>query len=237
MSTIPEIIYSVRESVKQYTDDSELDDRYILFKLNMARSVVLRQELNNLQRSVDVSVTQSICLKFEEVSAYECGLDIGCETIMRSVQPIPKVIDLDIKPAIYNVKPTKILGFPFTFVTRQKAAYYKHSPFPKTVYAFLHTDNHIYLISKNETHKLIDCVTVEGVFFDPSELRNYTNCCDCSPETKSCFNEEITQYPLAPHHLRVIIEDVFQSLAGKELRILEDKTNNANDTTTQADNS
>lgn len=229
MNTIPKIIYSIREGIKEYKDDSEFDDRYLLFKANTFRSVLLRQELNNLQKQVSSTITQSLCLELEEVSAYECGLDFGCETIMRTIKPVPTLIDLAFKPAIYNVKPTKILGKSFSFITREQAVHYEHSPFKNSIFAFLHTDNHVYVVSRNDGHKLIDCLNIVGVFFNPLDLENYTNCCGCDIKTKPCFNEETTAYPIGTHHVGVLIAEVVKDIISKELRISEDRINDATD--------
>ena len=50
MAKFNEIIYDVREAVKQYSDDSELDDRYIKYLYNNKRSKYLRQDLNNYSK-------------------------------------------------------------------------------------------------------------------------------------------------------------------------------------------
>ena len=87
MSKVNEIIYDVREAVRQTTDDTDISDRYILYLYNIKRSKYLRQDLNNLQKTIDISILQTLCLELEEVSINECGLDLDCQTIMRTKQP------------------------------------------------------------------------------------------------------------------------------------------------------
>ena len=56
MSKVNEIIYDVREAVRQTVDDSDISDRYILYLYNIKRSKYLRQDLNNLLKTIDISI-------------------------------------------------------------------------------------------------------------------------------------------------------------------------------------
>ena len=163
----------------------------------------------------------------EEVSVNECGLDYDCDTIMRSKTTIPTPLELHLKSAITEVKPTVKISKPFNFVNKERAVWSQYSPFAESIYAFLDTDKYIYLISKSETVKLIDCITVTGIFEDPLELQNYKNCCGCE-DSKPCFDEDTTEYPLQSHHIDNIRNEIIQTLIGS-LKLPEDKTSDSND--------
>ena len=49
---LSKIIYDIKESLKEYTDDSELDNRYIIHLFNIKRAKYLRQQLNALETSI-----------------------------------------------------------------------------------------------------------------------------------------------------------------------------------------
>lgn len=221
------IIYDIRESLKAYSDDDELDNRLIIHLVNIKRAKYLRQELNNYQRTTDVSVTQTLCLELEEVSSNACSVDLDCETILRTKLPIPQPLELHIRSAITNVKSSKKLDTPFNFITKEKAAFSKYSPFNKGIFAFLDNDKHIYLVSELNTLKLIDCITVTGVFEDPLDLINYNNCCGCETPLP-CFDEESTNYPLQPHYIDLIKQEIVSEL-GKTNLLNEDSQNNSSD--------
>ncbi len=227
MSTISQLTYDIREAVKQIQDDSELDDRYIMYLWGLKRSKYLRNDLNNLQKTVDISILQSLCLELEEVDINQCGIDYDCGTIMRTKQKIPKPIELHLKTALTSVRPTNRIAIPFNFVNKEKAIYSKYSPYNNAVYAFLDSDMYLYVISEVETVKLIECITVEGIFEDPLELSKYSNCCGCV-NAVTCFDPMTTQYPLQPHHIDNIREEIIKSLI-RGLQIPEDKINNADD--------
>lgn len=227
MSKVNQLIYDVREAISQLQDDSEISDRYIMYLYGLKRSKYLRQDLNNLQKTVDLTILQTLCLELEEVNVNECGLNLDCETIIRTKQPLPKLLELHLKSAIISVKPTGRLNIPFNFVTKERAIFSKHSPFKNSIFAFLDNDNHIYLISESESSKLIECITVTGIFDDPLELENYTNCCGCNDKPK-CFDFDNSEYPIQSHHVDAIREEIVKMLLRK-LQIPEDRTNNADE--------
>lgn len=222
---LTKIIFDVRESLKLYTDDGEVSNRYITYLLGIKRSKYLRQDLNNAQHTTDISVTQTLCLGLEVVSANQCGLDIECKTILRTKRAIPQPLELHIKTAIASVRPTNRISIPFNFVTKEKAIYSKYSPFNNAIFAFLDNDKHIYILSELDTIDLLECVTITGVFEDPLALMAYTNCCDCV-DSPSCFNEDTTEYPLQPHYVDIIKNEIVSELAAK-MNIKEDRSNDS----------
>lgn len=224
---LAKIIYDVREALKLYSDDANVTDRYITYLYGIKRAKYLRQDLNNFQKSTDLSITQTLCLPLEVVSANQCASGLDCEVILRTKRPIPQPIELHTKPAITSVKSTNRLSLPFNFVTKEKAIYSKFSPFNKGVFAFLDNDKYIYVVSESKTVNLIECLTITGIFEDPLELKAYGNCCNCAV-TIPCFNMDTTDYPLQPHYIDLIKEEIVNQLTGR-LRIQDDKTNNSSD--------
>ena len=224
---LAKIIFDVRETLKLYVDDGDISDRYITYLYGIKRAKYLRQDLNNFQKTTDLSITQTLCLGLEVVSASQCNLDIECDTILRTKQKVPKPLELHTKTAITNVRSTNRISVPFNFVTKEKAIYSKFSPFSNAIFAFLDNDGYIYLLSTTNTLNMIECVTVTGVFEDPLELMNYTNCCDCTI-APSCFDITTTDYPLQPHYVDLIKSEIVNELA-KRISLPKDETNNSDD--------
>jgi hypothetical protein len=228
MAKINQIIYDIREAVKEFTDDTELDDRRLEYLINTKRAKYLRQDLNNFQKTTDVSIQQSFCLELEEVSSDECGLDLYCDKIVRTKKPLPTAIELHTKPAITRIKPTNKIAATFNLISREKAPFLADSPYSKSVYAFIDTDNHVYFISKSDTYKLIECISITGIFENPSDLESYSNCCGCSEEeTTPCYTED-SEYPLQPHYVDLITREIIRDLMQYK-QIPEDKVNDSND--------
>jgi hypothetical protein len=227
MPKVNELIYDIREAVRSYTSDSEIDDRYILYLYDIKRAKYLKQDLNNYQKSIDNSIKQTLCVGLEEVSINECDVEYTCGTLLRSKQKLPIPIEMHTKVAITSVKPINKVAIPFAFITREKAAYIQNAPYSKSVYSFLGTDNYLYVYSKSDDFKLLDCVTITGVFEKPLTLSEYKNCCNCdSPQV--CFDINTQDYPLQPHYIDLIRDEIVKDLI-RTIQIPEDKTNDSTD--------
>lgn len=226
MAKISELTYSVREGIKEFSDDTEVDDRYIMYLYNIKRVKYLRQDLNNFQKSIDSSIQQSFCIELEEVSTSDCGLDIDCNTILRSVKKIPKAIETYTKLSINKIKPSDKLAVPFNFITKERLVYLSDSPFSKAVYSFIDSDGYVYATSKSDI-RMLSCLHITGIFEDPLELRNFSNCCDCDEPTP-CFDMNNTEYPLQLHYVDLIRKEIINELLNIK-QIPEDNINDATD--------
>lgn len=227
MAKLNEIIYDIRESIKEFSDDTEIDNRHLIYLINTKRAKYLRQDLNNMQKTTDMSIQQSFCIGLVEVSAAECGISAGCETMLRTSKPLPTPIELHLSPAITKVKPAHRLGMPFTFKDKSKVIFLQHAPYGKSIYTYLDTDGYLYIVSKNDVHKLLDCISVSGIFENPLELSAFKNCCNC-PEVEATCYDETKEYPLQPHYIDLIKSDIVNDLV-RIKQIPEDKTNDATD--------
>lgn len=221
------LIYDVREMLKQYIDDSEISDSYILYLYGILRAKYIRQSENDFQKTTSILTTQTLCLALEKVSINECNFNIDCNEIVRTVLSIPKPLDLNIGTSITSVKPTNRIAVPFNFISKEKAIYSMKSPFNKSIYAFLDNDMKIYLLSGSDSLNLLDCLTITGIFEDPLELLSYTNCCNCE-EATPCIDYDTIDYPLPAHYIDIIKADILNQLINK-LNIPEDKVNDSND--------
>jgi len=224
--TLNKIIFDVREALNQYIDDSEIDDRYIIYLYGIKRSRYLRQDENNFQKTTDISVLQTLCLGLETVNINQCDLNINCDEIVRTKLRIPKPLDLHINTAITSVRPTNRISKAFNFVTKEKAIYSEHSSFRDSIFAFLDTDRYIYLLSKNNALNLLECITITGIFEDPLELLDYSNCCECELDSP-CLDYDTIDYPLQSHYIDLIKNEIVNELINK-LKLPEDKENDSN---------
>jgi DNA-directed RNA polymerase subunit K/omega len=225
--TLDKLIYDIKEGVNQFTDDSEISDKYIIYLLEIKRAKYLRQGLNNLQKTYDNSITQTFCVGLEEVSKDECGINVDCDTILKTTVPIPVPLDLDTGVAIQSVKPTDRLATNFNFITKKRAQFISGARFNKAIYSFLDADGFIYVISgpNNNHYKLLECLTITGVFADPLALSEFVSCCGCTSPA-SCFNPATTEYPLQPRYIDLIRDEIIKTLVIK-LQIPEDKSNDS----------
>lgn len=225
MAKAAEIIYDVREALREFVDDSEISNRHILYQYGIKRAKYLRQDLNNYQKTVDNSIQQTLCMALEEVPMAECSVQYSCGTMLRTVKPVPTPLELSTKTAITKVKPVDRIAIPFNFIPKDRAPYIENAPFGRSIYAFLDVDNHVYIYSKDDSYKLLSCITVTGIFEDPLDLEKYFNCCDCDNPVV-CFDLATSEYPLQPHYIDVIRDEIVRSYVGTK-QIPEDKENDS----------
>lgn len=218
------LIYDVRESLNQTGDDTELSDEYIAYLIGIYRAELLKQELNNFQRIANVINIQSFCLEMEEVSRFDCGIDFDCGTVLRSKQQLPSLIKTHIGTSLTTVRPVDRMSKSFTYIDETRVAFLGNSKFGKSVYYFIGSDLHIYLVSKSDTHKMIKCINVSGIFADPLELENFKNCCNCGNDNTSCYDMLESNYPISSDQVATIITLIGQRLVTK-LQIPNDNIN------------
>jgi len=226
MASLGQVTYDIKEALKDFSDDSQLDNRYIIYLLNIKRAKYLKQRLEKPGRNFDTRITQTLCLDTEIVSTNECGLELTCSKIVRTKQTVPDLLQLTNKDAIQRVSPADKLSVKFNLIDRERAPYYLSSNFKSKVKSFLHDDGHIYLISSEPI--LLDCLSLTGVFEDPTELQNYKNCCGCENEDAVCYDLYETEYPVQTDMLDIIRKDIIQELTTL-LKVPQDKINNSND--------
>ena len=219
------IIYDVRESLNFNSDDVNITDEYIAYLISVYRAELLKHELNSQQRTVSPINIQSFCLEMEEVSSFDCGIDVGCETILRSKQQLPSLIKTHIGNSLTMVRPIDRKARSFTLIEEARLSYLPNSKFTKSIYYFIGSDSHMYLVSKSDTFKLIKCINVSGIFADPLELQDYKNCCNCdNSEDNNCFDIYESDYPISADQIPMIVTLIGQRLVTK-LQIPNDNVN------------
>ena len=218
--TINQAIYIIRERVSQYSADSSISNREILFELDLARAEYYNSLLkNNRYRKLSESSKQIICIELEEVSNSECGCTEEDCTILRSTKTIPTAISDKVK-----VSSGKYDAIAFDSVSWSKFIYSGYSKYSKdVVYAAFRSDNHIYIKSNNPLHKVIPCVYVSASFENPAEAAEFK-----FEDGTSCYDKDTTNYPMSAGEFSVIKEIVIKKMLN-ELKVPEDNINNAND--------
>jgi len=225
MATLAEITYDIREAIKEYTDDSEIDDRYIHYLINIKRAKYLKQRLDQLGRKFNTRILQTFCLGTEEVSINECGLDLECDTILRTNKTLPQFLQLSDKDAIERISPSNRLSKKFNVIPREKASYLNSSYHPNKIKTYLHNDGYLYFIGGDDI--FLECVSITGVFENPLDLQEYKNCCNCEDSTQ-CIDIDTIEYPIQIELIDIIREDIIKDLL-RTKQIPEDKLNNSND--------
>lgn len=214
--TYNEVIYSIREGVRQYSDDSSLSNRLILFNIDLERASYLKYYAN--KGELPDTNKQTICLLLEETTNSECGCVSEDCTILRSVKKVPKMIDRGrVAIGTRDAIPIKIISWN-QFIHAGNNKYNQN-----TIFASLNPDGKIYLKSNNNLHKLIDCIYLTATFENPKESEDFYD-----TTGNLCYNAETDDYPLDADGFNRVRKVVLQSLLAS-LGVPEDLINNAND--------
>lgn len=227
---LDKLVYDVRESVSQYQDDSLITDDYIIYLLGTFRSKILKNQLNNFQVIINQLTQQTLCLELEEVPVFECGIEFGCDTIIRTVRPIPLPLKSHLGLAITSVRTVDRLSVPMKAIQPEAASYHLSGRYNNSIYYFIGTDMRIYFISKNKMLNLLDCISITGIFADPLELEDYSNCCGCDDsEETQCYNIYESDYPVDPD----LADDITRYVIEKLVNKLQNPTDSVNDATSK----
>lgn len=219
------IIYAVREGLKEYTDDTRYTDDYIMYLVKNKRSFLIRREYSNLQRTIDQELIQTLCVGLEIVDDSDCPecIDYTSDcTILRTKQPVPFTIELHNRNSITRIAFTKKTGRKINFVSKERFVYSGEGDYEKReIFAYLDNDGHIYLKSKSSGYASQDILSVSGLFDNPDDLTEF----ECSGQ--ECYSN-ISRYPIKGWMEEIIIKEIISELANLK-QLPTDEVNNARD--------
>jgi len=223
MATTAQLIYDVHEDLSSYqvTDDTDIDDRQIIYKYNNQRALWLRNEYNKKGRTIDPFVVQSLgCVDLEVADSAECPeLPVGC-SLLRTTCEIPKTVEFHNRTGITKVGAIDKLDYFFSFVSYQQAIFAGNGKFNgKSIFAFIN-NNRMYFKFNNIEARLLRKVNIMGVFEDPTAVAEF-----CNEDGTSCFSMD-DEYPLSTWMVPYIHEEVLRQFT-RGMKMPEDNANDA----------
>lgn len=206
-----EIIYSIRERLREIIDDSNIDDREIIFYVNNLKNKLYRNLYNQRSRIVDEEIKQDLNVTLE-LKEELCKNNI---IVLKSKNPLPKTMMLNHKNAIFKISSFDVTDISFSLVSFNRFPYtgYKH---PKLIYATVDNNNYLYLKSSNKLMNMMEEVEITLILENPLDIEKYDG----------TFDLDTFEYPLNSNFFPEIQEQVIQILASK-LQIPEDKNNDS----------
>jgi len=226
---VQDIIYTIREGLKEYTDDSRYTDDYIMYLVRIKRAALIRREYSNLQRTIDQETLQTICMALEEVEDSDCPdclSDCSDCKIVRTVDKMPFTIELHNRSSITRVAFTQKSSAKINLVSRDKIIYAGEGPFEKrAVFAYLDNDGHIYLKSKVSSYKSKETISVTSLLDNPDDAAMFTG---CNNNFDSCYDVLTSRYPMKSWMTETIIKTIISELASLK-PLPADTVNNSND--------
>lgn len=220
MSTFKEIIYSIKENLRQYSDDSDISLEYVGFLVKNTRAMLIAQRYSDRKYAVPNKIRSHFYKTLELTNDNEFTEATG--TILRTQTPLLPILehhnfitDIRVTSGSYN-------DSQFTFVPASRFAYIGENKWLQSqIYVCLGTDNRLYFKSSNPVFKALDQVKVSYVAEDPEA---------CYPQTVE-YDENIDfwdmDYKLEEAMVSQLTDIIVKKLAGM-LQMKEDNQNDSN---------
>lgn len=216
-----ESVYRVKEPLRQTSDDASIPNRFIYSTLLSIRKELLKQELDKSKLWDGTAADTIICFPFRRVSSQGCCKNPFRETVLRSVYPLPKVIDSSFGKGLIGI---------FTFagdkvlpVSKSKLSARKNiRERPTGISAEIEND-HI-LIWDYDSDELF--TTVQAFFEDPQDVYTINSACSqdtvSNPSCEPFYNQEFS----LPGYLERRLFLMASAEIARALSIPEDTENN-----------
>jgi hypothetical protein len=166
-------ISEIRQSLP--IDWIHIDDRMIIRLMNQFRTVFIKNHYNQ-NRSFDRGLMQTINIAVGPVTQSTISYVNSSLRILKSYQPIPKLIKISHRDLIINVRNANILSEEYNYITKDEAIYAGSGKVnTKEIYAFIDhdDDDYLYIKLKKENPKLalLTHVSIQGIFENPLDCK------------------------------------------------------------------
>jgi len=221
MASLKEIIYSIKESIKSYSDDSDISLEYLKYKVETTRAMLLAQRFSSRSFIIPNVVRQHFyhTLELSEENEFVDGIGTVLATttaIQIPLEPFNFSRNIRITSGSYS-------DVNFTFVDNNRFPYVGRNKWNQNqIYVTLGTDFKLYFTSSNPKVKMIEQVKLSMVTASPEEAYPYTI------EYNPVVDFEDVTYPLNSE-LIVELTDIIIKHLQIPIASREDKQNDSQD--------
>jgi len=218
---VSEIISRVRALYNkgQASDDSKLSDRLIYAKVESARTLLIKREIDKKRQISDWIIQTIECFELTPAKINECPCAVppGCN-VLKSTKKVPKPIQSAIGPELEFV--TNMNGdVVYSKTNWVKRRYKSGDKYTKDKPEYLIKDDYLFLIQKK---KLLKFITIGGVFEKPIEAA-YADACS----NTECTHPYEQEFPIDGHLIDALVQMAAQELIQIFKTIPSDVLNNA----------
>ena len=222
MGKISAAIAQVRGDNRVVSSDIILTDRYIWNKLKTTAFVFIKQKNDKFNLNNNNFLYSTLeCVEMELVPSTDCCIDLPTCSILRSKEPIPKIVESNLSAVlkgIYNLDGTERIDF----ITKNDAIKLGKSKYaPQGIKAYIQND-YLY-IPFRDTPK---AVAIEALFENPEEVYFLNGC----TKKDYCTSPQDMEWRVPSDLEAVVIEKVVQNIFNFHHRIVPDENTNKNET-------
>ncbi len=216
--TLAEIVYNLKNQIKDKSDDIIISDRQIIFMVNYLREKLIVQQLQK-GRSISANIKQDLGqVALTKVDRND-GTLVTDRNILRTSVTVPQPVELDQMDLF-----TYIGGLdkqsPIPYKTKANAKWNKYNKYASKQPLAYYNNGYIYIT--NCANPNLKWINIEGVFLDPREVHRFKN-----PDGTPCYNQDTDNYPLSGRMLDTINDLIKTKELNLFVQLVEDSTNNA----------
>lgn len=222
MSTLTEMIYSVREQFNAYSDDSVLSNEHLAFLFKNKRATYLEVLAANPRKQMPREAYQTLCIPVSP--SKDCDEE---KVILKSNYAIPASINnpQDIE-GIGTVKLESIMAKWINIIESVRIPFLDAGRFNvNQIYISKDVDDKLIILSRSNLHVFLEEVKIEIIAEDPEEA-DKLSCSISSTENECDFYDK--KYPIPESLVKAIVSETVNELLIK-YRLVQDGLNNSSD--------
>ena len=202
---ITKLIYSIKEYLRDYSDDYKYPDLYIKQLIENKRIALIKEKMKQSTSIPNHEWFSNITMDLERDPR-----PLG-QVLLKSTKPVPKIINVVFNGLLVDsVSPIDQIGRPFRLKKKKNATYYQYENFVRPM-SYIDYDNYLYIISEDVAFQRLKQIILRACFEDTEELKE--------------FDENIDKnYPLSYGEADLIYKDILNELING-INIPEDKLN------------
>lgn len=211
--TIRDVVSTVKNNLNLLNLDSKISNQFVYSLAANVASFLIKREAEYKRLFKNTSIFKKLdCVELEERSLLECGVNLGCRTIMRSKKPLPKTFLSNFGSVIQIFNLLRDKDYKEISATGYKTMMQQKYKSRNTKYFWIEND-YLYVPDSE-----VEILIVLGLFSNPEEVIAFNGGCD-----------KLLDFPFpAPDYLlQPIIEQTLKQLSIK-LQIPEDENSNLN---------
>ena len=203
-----EFVSQITGILKSTNKDNRIPKRMILAVGRDVATFLVAQKLMDRTISQETSLYSHIeCFEFEKIEAKRCpSIEFRmCNTLMRSIKPLPKLVFSRLGASIKDVVS---LDGSFTFSFVDEAQYRRNKKRPQQlknqVFIYLGTDNHLYIPDREIYSLDINLLTLDKIGAE--------NCSSCG-EIDDCKNYYLSEFVVPDKILEAVKDMTIQRIS------------------------
>lgn len=218
--TFPHLVYNIRNVIRDNrSDDIKITDRQLEFIINYTRALLIKQDIDK-KRPISSNIIQDLGeVDLVKIDASEIDGLPSNRIVLRTTNPIPKLIELSNKDAIIYVGGLdKVSNIDFT--SKAQANHNLNSKYGSKLPMCYYRNGYIYIVNYPKNTKYIN---IEGIFADPREVSKYQH------SDTPCYNITTDPYPISDYMAKALTKMIISEELTFFLQMVPDDVNDAAD--------